>query len=152
VPRDQLYLQRLFDNTWQAYFSDIAQEKVRVEFGRRARSRLGSISLDRHNREVSLIRLNGLFRDPQIPEFVLQATLVHEITHYAHGFHSPLQQKFRHPHAGGVMRREFAERGLVWLYERQQAWLKQNWPEIVKANFKPVRRRARLSWVRYWSG
>jgi len=71
---------------------------------------------------------------------VVLATMVHELTHYAHGFNSPLAQRQRHPHAGGVMRREYAERGLLDLYLDQKRWLKANWPELIEREL-PTKRR-----------
>lgn len=140
--RDGLWLQEVLDSTWDAYFSDVSQDNdVRIEFGRKARTRLGSIKLDRKDHNVTVITMNGLFRSPEIPEFVVVSTLVHELIHYAHGFNSPLEQKHRHPHAGGVVRREYAERGLEHLYLDQKIWIKANWPRIVRENFTPVRRR-----------
>ncbi len=130
--RDQAWLQQLLDETWDEYFADVPQQNdVRISFGRRAKRRLGSISLDPNDRNTSLITMNGLFKNPEVPVFVVQATLVHELTHYAHGFNSPLDQKQTHPHAGGVMRREFAERGLLQLYLQQKRWLKAEWPAFV---------------------
>ncbi|MBA3679016.1 hypothetical protein H0W80_02405 [Candidatus Saccharibacteria bacterium] len=70
-----------------------------------------------------------------VPEFVVIATIVHEMTHYAHGFNSPHRQKQRHPHSGGVIKKEFAERGLENLYIDQQKWLKDNWITIVQRYF-----------------
>lgn len=134
--RDEAWLHQLLDETWDRYFSDIPQDNiVRIRFGRKAKTRLGSISLDRNERDVSVITINGLFRDPEIPKFVVEATLVHELTHYAHGFNSPIEQQQRHPHAGGVMRREFEERGALQLYKNQKKWLKDNWQRIILQNF-----------------
>src|SRR5579863_2915308 len=111
--RDELWLQQLLDDTWDRYFADVPQDNiVRIEFGKRAKRQLGSIRLDRRDPTVSIITMNGLFRSPEIPEFIVTATLVHELTHYAHGFNSPLARKHAHPHAGGVIRAEYAERGL----------------------------------------
>lgn len=135
MERDEAWLQQLLDETWDKYFSDVPQANdVRIVFGRRAKRRLGSISLDPKNPEVSVITMNGLFRLLEVPEFVVLATLVHEMTHYAHGFNSPLEQRQQHPHAGGVMRREFEERGLLSLYLEQRKWLKENWAGIVMAH------------------
>lgn len=146
--RDDIWLQQLLDETWDKYFAEVPQDNiVRIEFGKRAKRQLGSIRLDRNDRSVSIITLNGLFRDPAIPEFIPQATLVHELIHYAHGFNSPLAQKQAHPHAGGVIRREYAERGLEQLYVRQKRWLKANWPAIVAENFAPPKPRARRGGV-----
>jgi hypothetical protein len=147
--RDDIWLQEILDKTWDAYFSEVPQENiVRIEFGRKARTRLGSIKIDRKDHDVTVITMNGLFRHPEIPEFVVISTLVHELIHYAHGFNSPLEQKHRHPHVGGVIRREYAERGLEDMYLEQKRWLKLNWPRIVRENFTPVRRR-RVRRVRY---
>jgi hypothetical protein len=140
--RDDLWLQQLLDDTWDRYFSDVPQDNiVRVEFGRRARTRLGSIRINPKEPDVTIITMNGLFRLTEIPEMVVLATLVHELTHYAHGFSSPLAQKHRHPHAGGVMRAEYRERGLEQLYVDQRRWLKANWPGMVERHFNPPRRR-----------
>jgi hypothetical protein len=139
--RDEKWLQEILDKIWDNYFSDVPQvNDVRIEFGRRAKRRLGSIGLDRTKGNTSIIVINGIFRRPEIPEFVVEATIFHELTHYAHGFNSPLEQSQAHPHAGGVMRREFAERGLLELYLQQKRWLKQNWSAIIENEFKPKRR------------
>ena len=144
--RDELWLQQLLDDTWDKYFADVPQDNiVRIIFGKKAKRQLGSIRLDSKDPTVSIITMNGLFRDPAIPEFIVQSTLVHELIHYAHGFNSPLAQRHAHPHAGGVVRAEYAERGLESLYVRQKRWLKVNWPGIVRANFKPSRRRRRTA-------
>ena len=136
--RDNKWLQQLLDETWDAYFSDVAQDNdVRIVFGRRAKRRLGSISLDPSDRTISIITMNGIFKSLEIPEFVIQATLVHELTHYAQGFNSPLAQAQAHPHAGGVMKREFTERGLLELYLTQKRWLKLNWPKVLAKEFPP---------------
>jgi hypothetical protein len=138
MKRDEAWLQAVLDKIWDNYFPDVAQENdVRIIFGRRAKRRLGSISLDPNDRKTSIITMNGLFRDPDIPEFVVEATIVHELTHYAHGFNSPLDQAQAHPHAGGVMRREFAERGLLDLFQMQKSWLKENWPGVIEREFTP---------------
>lgn len=132
MKRDDAWLQELLDTTWDTHFSDVPQQNdVRIVFGRRAKRRLGSISLDPMDPTISVITMNGLFRSPEVPEFVVVATLVHELTHYAHGFNSPLARAQEHPHAGGVMRREYAERGLLDLYLAQKRWLKTNWPAFI---------------------
>ena len=147
--RDDAWLQQLLDHIWDRYFSDVPQHNdVRINFGRRAKRRLGSIMLDRHDRRTSIITMNGLFRSPEIPEFVVAATIVHELTHYAHGFNSPLDQDLKHPHAGGVMRREFAERGLLELYLKQKRWLKFHWGEVLARELPTPSRRPRPATIR----
>jgi hypothetical protein len=137
VKRDDAWLQQVLDKIWDNYFTDVPQQNdVRITFGRRAKRRLGSIALDPATK-VSVITINSVFKLAEIPEYVVEATIVHELTHYAHGFSSPLDQAQAHPHAGGVMRREFAERGLLDLYQQQKTWLKANWPGIVESEFAP---------------
>ena len=143
--RDNAWLQGLLDDTWDAHFADVPQTNdVRIEFGRKAKRRLGSIRLDPVNRTTTIITMNGLYALPEIPEFVVKATLVHELTHYAHGFNSPIAQKQAHPHAGGVIRREYADRGLLDLYLEQKRWLKVRWPDIVARHFGPSTRRVKF--------
>jgi len=142
--RDEAWLQDLLDRTWDEHFADVPQENdVRIEFGRRAKRRLGSIRVDPKDHNTSIITMNGLFRLDEVPEFVVKATLVHELTHYAHGFNSPLEQAQAHPHAGGVMRREFAERGLLDLYLEQKRWLKVHWHEFIGEQLPPAQPRRR---------
>lgn len=133
--RDQEWLENFLADIWYRYFNDVPQHNdVRILWARRARRRLGSISLDPRDMQTSIIRVNRLFQDLDVPEFVIAATVFHEMTHYAHGFHSPLEQKQQHPHSGGVIKREFAERGQVELYLKQKRWLKDNWLDILRTH------------------
>lgn len=136
--RDQEWLENLLADIWYKYFLDVAQtNSVHIKYGRKAKRRLGSISLDRRDGKSTIITINPIYQDPEIPEYVVQATIIHEMTHYAHGFNSPHTQKQRHPHSGGVIRKEFAERGLEDLYEKQRVWLKAHWPAVVEKYFGP---------------
>jgi len=135
--RDDKWLHQLLDEIWDQYFFDVMQDNiVRIRFGRKAKTRLGSIMVRPEEPDVSIITINGIFRDEAIPLLVIQATIVHELSHYAHGFNSPLTRQFKHPHAGGVMRREFSERGLLELYVHQKQWLKAYWPQVVRKHFQ----------------
>ncbi|MEI8072545.1 MAG: hypothetical protein WCH00_00385 [Candidatus Saccharibacteria bacterium] len=134
--RDQEWLENMLADIWYKYFREVRQDNdVRIVYGRKAKRRLGSISLDRKDMKTSVITINPIYQDIEIPEFVVEATIVHEMTHYAHGFNSPLEQKQKHPHSGGVIRREFAERGLEDLYLQQKQWLKDNWSSFVMIYF-----------------
>ena len=146
MKRDASWLHQLLDEIWDQYFADVPQlNDVKIVYGRRAKRRLGSIGLDPADRKTSVITMNGIFRNVAIPEYVVKATIVHELTHYAHGFNSPIEQSRRHPHAGGVMRREFAERGLLELFLQQKRWLKAHWQTIIEAEFPPAKRKTRLT-------
>jgi hypothetical protein len=142
--RDEAWLQQLLDEVWDNHFADVPQDNiVRVMFGRRAKNRLGSIKLDPRDNKVSIITMNGLFRLEEVPEFVVKATLVHELCHYAHGFNSPVAQKYRYPHAGGVVRAEYRERGLEQLYVKQREWLRGYWGDIVASNLQAHKKAVR---------
>ncbi len=131
--RDDTWLYQLLDDVWDKHFSDVSQDNiVKIVWGRRTKNRLGSIKVDPKDPQTTIITLNGLFKEPEVPTFVIVATLVHELSHYAHGFNSPLPQKFRQPHAGGVMKAEFVERGLGQLYTMQRRWLRQYWHVVVE--------------------
>lgn len=130
--RDQEWLESLLADIWYQHFRDIEQDNdVVIIWAKRAKRRLGSIETDANDGYTSIIKVNRLFQDLEVPEYVIRATIVHEMTHYAHGFGSPYEQKQQHPHSGGVIRREFAERGLVDLYLKQKRWLKDNWRDFL---------------------
>ncbi len=136
--RDQEWLENMLADIWYKHFSDVEQSNtVKIQYGRKAKRRLGSISLDRADGQTTIITINPLYQDEIVPEYVVKATIVHEMTHYAHGFNSPHQQKQRHPHSGGVIKKEFAERGLEDMYLQQQKWLKEHWPGTVEKYFGP---------------
>ncbi len=137
--RNQEWIERQLNYVWKTYFFDVPEHNpVYIEFGRRARTRLGSISLDPNQPQTSRIRITGWFRYEEVPVSVVHSVIIHEMCHYAHGFHSSAEQRHKHPHAGGVIRKEFADRGLEDLYDYQQQWLKTQWPRFIKKYYKPT--------------
>ena len=142
--RNDIWLGQLLERIWQGYFTDVKEVyPLSIEFGRKARTRLGSLSYNPRTTQAT-IRVSALFKDTEIPENVVKATIVHELCHYAHGFNSGHLQKFDYPHAGGVIKREFAERGLEKLYVEQKKWLKEHWRAYVNENY-PARLRRRTT-------
>lgn len=142
--RDDKWLFQKLDQVWDEYFPDVPQENdVRIVWGRRAKTRLGSIKLDiKDMRQESggkehpatIITINSLFKDSVIPEFVVMATIAHELSHYTHGFNSPLERKYQTPHAGGVVHHEMHSRGLSEVLKKQKKWLRENWREYISNN------------------
>ncbi len=157
--RDNKWLKKELEEIWQRYFSDIEiKNPVYIKFGRRARTRLGSIreiknsstllginkksvikklisnSLSSVHKSSSLVTINGLFKDEKIPKFVIQATISHELIHYAHGFSSPHEKTQDYPHYGGVIKKEMESRGLLDIFILQKKWLKENWKSYIKKN------------------
>lgn len=134
MQRDSKWLKERLQTIWQKYFPDVQiANNIFVKFGRPATTRLGSIKYGR-NKENTIITINGHFKNPEIPEFVIDGVLAHELTHYAHGFCSPHQQAFRHPHKNGVVKNEMISRGLQDLLKLEKKWIKENWREFLKKN------------------
>jgi len=150
--RDDKWLFQQLDEIWETFFPDMLQDNdVRIVWGRKARQRLGSISRDKINNENqhpgTLITINSLFKDEQIPAYVVQATIAHELAHYAHGFHSPIERKFDKPHEGGVVHRELDERGARKLEVESKKWLKEHWREYLDLHLPrkaPIRRKRKI--------
>ncbi len=118
------------------YFPDVAVKNlILVRFGRVSRNRFGSIIAKPrvgYSQPVTYININSLFKDEEVPEFVIDATLAHEFTHYAHGFHSPLERKYRYPHKGDVVNREIRSRGAGHLLTEQDAWVKKEYTAFLR--------------------
>lgn len=135
--RDHKWLKYRLETIWQRYFPDVPiANNVFVKFGRPAKTRLGSIKYGRKKIDPNtIITINGHFKNPQIPEFVVDGVLAHELTHYAQGFCSPHPQNYFHPHQGGVVKREMVERGLHNLLQLGKKWIKNNWADYIKKNY-----------------
>lgn len=133
MSRDHKWLKYRLEAIWEKHFPDIAvANNVFVKFGRACRTRLGSIKLGRKTTDPNtIITINGYFKDSQIPEFVVDAVLAHELTHYAHGFASPHEQKYANPHLGGVVKNEMVDRGLKNLLQLEKKWVKTNWRQYL---------------------
>ena len=150
--RDNNYLQNLMYEVWEEYFNDVPRKNfVAAKFGKYAKRQLGCIKyatkntkvkslLEKYSEEidsqdvdsVSIIVLTRYFKNEDVPEYVLVATLAHELCHYAHGFHSPLVKKYKYPHKGGVVNKELKKRGLDDITEKSDIWLKENWLNILR--------------------
>ncbi len=125
ITRDNTWLLSRLDHIWNKHFTDVPQtNKVFIKFGRFAKYRLGSIRLNRKTK-ASLITITAMFKDPDIPALVVDHTIGHELTHYAHGFSSNQPRLHKYPHAGGVVKREMAERGMGHLHKAYQEWVKE---------------------------
>lgn len=129
--RNQAWLEERLHTMLQQHFPDMPQGyPIVICFGVRAKNRFGSIS-PRNGK--SIIRLNGLFADPELPLFVLEETLAHELVHYLHGFGSGLPKRYRHPHQGGVVEQELYARGLGTTHEQAETWRKTQWRSFYEA-------------------
>lgn len=146
--RNDEWLENLMYDIWENHFNDVPRlNTVIIKFGKRSIRQLGCITwlnnktkrIDKllsnqgpsDNPRITLINITSYFKDEFIPDYVVKATIAHELTHYTHGFNSPLDKRFNHPHKGGVVRKELMNRGLIDNYKSSQKWLKTNWKEYV---------------------
>jgi hypothetical protein len=134
--RDNTWLANRLEQLRQRCFEDVAiGNLIQVRFGRITKTRLGSITTRRlaGKPAISLITINGLFRNQEVPAEVIDAVLGHEFTHYAHGWHSPHPKLYSHPHRGGIVDKELLERGLGSALKEQQRWVKGNFARLYRA-------------------
>lgn len=147
--RDNKWLEEKMYELWENYFVDTPRKnRVIIKFGNKSKRQLGCIKWVTHktrgisklinddedydDERISLIIVTSHFKDERIPEDIVIATIAHEMCHYTHGFNSPLNQIYDHPHKGGVIRKEMDKRGLGELYRKANKWLKQNWGDYLK--------------------
>ena len=120
-------LTRCLDAIWQDYFSDIPRLNiVDIAYCQPWKRRLGLIRLSLDGTK-SFIGINALLQLQEVPDYVLYTTIAHELTHYAHGFGSPLPRVFEHPHANNIVQRELVRRGLGELAIRCDDWIDKQW-------------------------
>ncbi len=131
--RNNTWLKNRFNYIYQRYFSDIKiVNNIIIHFGRPTKTRLGSIKqTSRDKNSNSIITINGHFRNPEIPSFVIDAVIAHEFMHYAHGFCSPHKQAYCNPHQGGVVDYDLKERGLADILKSEKIWIKKNWQTYI---------------------
>ena len=126
--RTEIWLKERIELIWRHHFADVPRKSAIISsFGIIAKNRFGSIAL---RNGVSVIRLNRLFADPELPLFFLDETLAHELVHYVHGFGSTLPRIYADPHRGGVIELELERRGLTPLHLRAEEWRKLHWAEF----------------------
>ncbi|MFC1656819.1 hypothetical protein ACFL14_02580 [Patescibacteria group bacterium] len=126
MKRDNIWLENRLRLIWQRYFVDLEQRNsILIGFGKRARTRLGSIRYHKKSK-TSIITISGYFKNLEIPEFVIDVVLAHELVHYLHGFSSPHSRAWQHPHQGGIVDREMKDRGLEEVLKLQKKWIKKN--------------------------
>jgi hypothetical protein len=140
VPRDGAWLRSEMEFLWSRFFDDVSPKNVvQVEYSGAWKSRLGVISMS-SDAKVSYIGINSLLRFPEVPAYVTTITVAHELVHYAHGFGSPLPQKYKHPHRGGIVQKELIRRGLKADFDLYNEWIHTHWYSFYgrRKNHEPV--------------
>lgn len=149
--RDNRWLESQLNYLLETHFADVKiTNPVEIRFGREAKYRFGSIklykpkrlrgfgglrrlsgSIGTKNPEKSIITITSMFAKEDVPEEVVRYTIAHELTHYAHGFSSANKRLFKHPHHGGIVNKELAERGARSLIYVFKQWLKNYRKQIL---------------------
>jgi len=115
-----------------------------VKTGKRARRTLGHIKTLNDREYGSTIEINPILFDPDVPEFVLDYVIMHELTHYFQGFGSNHEKKGTHPHRGGLVDKELERLGWGEIMDKSEKWLKESWPSVLTKNGMMRRARPRV--------
>jgi len=138
--RDDVWLQQRFDQIWELFFPDVEKKDVSVRWKGNWKNKFGHIT--RKNNKTEIV-VNKLFKNYAIPEDVIKLTLAHEIVHYAHGFHSHLPRKYKHPHKGGIVDKELKKRGFEYMLKNEKEWQKKEWFNLYKELILPKQEKPR---------
>lgn len=148
--RNNKWLKEIAQKIWFKYFHDISPTNdLRVKFGKRARWQLGCIrqslktgspkrqwrraSLPAAMNSPSIVTINGYFKNPLVPQYVVESILAHEFIHYLAGFSSSRPKLFRYPHRGGIIKLEMKRRGLEEIERKQKEWIDKYWRKILNS-------------------
>lgn len=138
-PEGARNLRAYLDHIWLAHFADTpCVNTIYIAYCYPWKNRLGLICLSK-DETISFIGINTLLSLQQVPEYVLVTTIAHELTHYAHGFGSPLPRRCPHPHANHVVDRELEKRELGWQLRCCQEWIIQHWYPFYDAHRHALR-------------
>ena len=135
--RNEEWLATLFHNIWDTKFPDVKKRNnIVVRWKGKWKTKFGHIK--RLKNKDTEIAINSFFKNPDIPEYIIELTLAHELVHYMHGFQSPHPKKFRHPHQGGIVNKELKKRGYQEEIKKERQWFKEVW--LKKFQTTPKRR------------
>ena len=124
--RNEEWLATLFHEIWETKFPDVKKENnVVVRWKGNWKNKFGHIR--RLKNKDTEIAINAYFKDPEVPQYVIELTLAHELIHYMHGFHSPHTKLFKHPHKGGIVNIELKKRGYEEEIKKERIWFRETW-------------------------
>ncbi|MCX6801183.1 MAG: DUF45 domain-containing protein [Candidatus Diapherotrites archaeon] len=98
-----------------------------IRWGRKSKSVLGKIKPLKDKEYGSIIEINSRLKSVDVPEYVLDYVLMHELVHYFQGFGSNHAQKSKYPHKGKVVEKELERLGWGEVMGRAERWIKENW-------------------------
>jgi hypothetical protein len=127
--RNNIWLERRMDVIWSKLMPEVERKNnVVILFKGRWKNKFAHIKKLRDG--STEIVVNSLFRFPDVPDFILDTTIAHELIHYMHGFQSPYPQQFRYPHMGGIVEKEMKKRGFDFLLSLEKDWIKNRWRNL----------------------
>ena len=110
-----------------------------VKWGGKWRRKLGHIKPLKDAQYGSEIEINSMLKSLDVPEYVLDYVLMHELTHYFQGFGSNHTRKHKHPHKGGIVEKELARHGWEEITIKSEKWIKENWKNILVKEGRIIR-------------
>jgi|TARA_Y100000310_G_C19995546_1_gene496066 hypothetical protein len=127
--RSDIWLENRLETIWKTVIPEIEKQNiVKIKFKGNWKTKFGHIK--RLKDGSTEIAINNLFRDKQIPDFIIDTTIAHELVHYMHGFHSPLPRLYKYPHQGNIVNKELNKRGFSFLLKLEKEWIKNKWWSI----------------------
>mgnify|MGYP001565825148 CR=1 FL=1 len=106
--RDDHWLANRLKFIWKSFQDVEKRNDIVIKFKGRWKNKFGHIKkLDKDTEIV----INSLFKNLNIPEYIIDLTIAHELVHYMHGFNSPHKKLFRYPHKGNIVNKELKKRG-----------------------------------------
>ena len=128
--RDDNWLRQRLSEIWQLHFIDILKlNDINIKFKGKWKTKFGHIKLKNN---ITKIAINSLFKNEEVPQYIVDLTIAHELVHYAHGFQSPLERRFRYPHQGGIVNKELKKRGFKDALLLERKVFRKEWSEIYK--------------------
>ena len=101
-----------------------------VKWGPKWKNTLGRIKPLKDTEYGSIIEINSYLKSLQVPTYVLDYVIMHELAHYFQGFGSNHKRKHKHPHRGGIVEKELSRRGWEEIINKSEKWIKENWKNI----------------------
>jgi hypothetical protein len=130
MPSDQFLAKKTAELCREHFSGHKISNLLVCRWGKAWKTKLGHIKPLKRVNYGSLIEINAILADPRVPEFVLEATLLHELIHYFQGFGSNRPREKMHPHRGGAVTNEFKKFGWEELLQKQEKWIKENFAKI----------------------
>lgn len=128
--RDDNWLRQRLMEIWDVRFIDVQKvNDIVIRFKGKWKTKFGHIKLKNN---ITEIVVNSLFKNEEVPQYIIDLTIAHELVHYSHGFQSPLERRFRYPHQGGIVNKELKKRGFKDALLLEKKVFRKEWPEIYK--------------------